>query len=310
MMTQFHTIGVIGRPASENISVNILRLITFLLERGHSVILEEGIAHLRNDFAKADPDSSRAGESRLLNERISIKPMNKMGKCCDLAIVLGGDGTLLGAARGLSDSDTPIVGVNQGRLGFLTDISIDHMEEVLGNILEGEYDQEERVLLNAQILRDGKEIDYSYAVNDVVIHSGEVAHLFEFELYVDSVFVYRQRSDGLIVATPTGSTAYALSAGGPILNPSLPVLALVPMCPHILSSRTVVVSAESEIEIKVCERVRRTSVVACDGQAQMETQSGDIIRIQRRQSPLHLIHPVGHSFYESCRSKLGWTQNG
>lgn len=297
-MMQFPTVGIIGRPGSQHIEASLRWLVSFLRERGHQVVLESGVATLLQD------DSSGTVEG------VSCAPLDTLGQHCDVAIVLGGDGSLLGAGRALCASHTPIIGVNGGRVGFLTDIPADEMEPRLTEILNGHYDREQRLLLDSRIERNGKEVSYGLALNDVVVHAGQVARLIEFDLYIDDQFVYRQRSDGLIIATPTGSTAYGLSAGGPILHPSLDALALVPMCPHTLSSRPLVVSAASRIRLDICANIEQHPSIACDGQSVRTAQVGDSLHITRNPSYLELLHPKGHSFYESCRSKLGWTQHG
>lgn len=297
-MTQFSTVGIIGRPGSERIETALRWLIDFLRERGHEVVLESGVAAL---LEQAD------GGVKL---EIPSSPLATLGSHCDLAIVLGGDGSLLGAGRALCASRTPIIGINGGRVGFLTDIPAEEMASRLSEVLDGCYDREPRLLLDSHLRRDGEEISKGIALNDVVVHSGHVARLIEFDLYIDDQFVYRQRSDGLIISTPTGSTAYGLSAGGPILHPSLDVLALVPMCPHTLSSRPLVVSADSHIRLDICSDIAQQPSIACDGQLVGSAREGDSLHITRNPIQLDLLHPKGHSFYESCRSKLGWTQHG
>lgn len=297
-MAMFSTVGLIGRPGSHHIDEALRRLIHFLLERDHQVVVEEGYAYLVEETSAAEASG------------VSVAPLQEMGASIDLAVVLGGDGSMLGAGRALCESNTPLVGINGGRVGFLTDVAAEEMEQHLGAILEGHYQAERRLLLDSVVVRDGKPLYSAHALNDVVVHSGQVARLIEFDLYIDDVFVYRQRSDGLIISTPTGSTAYALSAGGPILSPGLEVVALVPMCPHTLSSRPLVVPADSRIKLKVCEHSAHEPVIACDGQSTHSIQGGDELHIQRRPDSLELLHPVGHSFYESCRSKLGWTLHG
>ncbi len=226
-------------------------------------------------------------------------------KRCELAIVVGGDGSLLGAARELSAADVPVLGINLGRLGFLTDILPAQLETRLREILSGDYVEEQRFLLDAELLRDGKTCDRGDALNDVVLRNA-AANMLEFELYVDRDFVYTQRSDGLIVSTPTGSTAYVLSAGGPIMHPSLNAMVLVPLAPHTLSTRPLVVDGDSALRIVVNEHKDARPLVSCDGHLEFEYLPGDELRLRKKDCPLRLIHPRNHSFYEACRDKLGW----
>jgi len=190
-------------------------------------------------------------------------------------------------------------------LGFLTDIQPDDMENQLIRVLAGDYIVSNRFLLEISLSRKGEKINSGEAINDVVVHPGSSLRMMEFELYIDEQFVYSQRSDGLIVSTPTGSTAYALSGGGPILHPNLDAIVLVPMNPHTLSSRPVVVGGDSSIEIKLGLR-NEHSMVTCDGQNDLIPQPGDVICIEKKMQPLRLIHQADNSFYATCRTKLGW----
>lgn len=228
------------------------------------------------------------------------------GQWADLFIVVGGDGTLLSAARELVQFNVPILGVNRGRLGFLTDIMPDQLESELSSVLSGRYLREERFLLQAQVERDGAVIDQGIALNDIVLHSGPSIRMIEFDLLIDEQFVYRQRSDGLIVSTPTGSTAYALSAGGPIMQPGLEAIALVPMFPHSLSSRPLLVSDVSKIRIDTNPSLEQTPSVSCDAQVHLQLEPGDHLLIEKHLHKLHLLHPSHHNYYETCRTKLGW----
>jgi NAD+ kinase len=223
-----------------------------------------------------------------------------------LIIVLGGDGSLLGAARMLARHNVPVLGINRGRLGFLTDILPEELEEKVGAVLDGEYVLEKRFLLNVVVKRNGELIGRGEALNDVVVNSGTSARMIEFDLYIGDEFVYRQRSDGLIVSTPTGSTAYSLSAGGPIMHPKLDAVVLVPMFPHTLSSRPIVIDGNSEIRIDINHINDIHPPVTCDGQVHLTTMPGDSVVISKKRHKMKLIHPLGHSFYASCRDKLGW----
>ena len=221
-------------------------------------------------------------------------------------VAVGGDGTLLHTARMLAPHGVPLIGVNLGRLGFLTDISTERMEEELGRILDGDFKTEPRILLEAEVIRDGKVMHRANAMNDVVINKGTLARLIEFETRVDGEFVSSTRADGIIVATPTGSTAYALSAGGPILHPTLPALVLVPICPHTLSDRPLAVGSDSLIEITMISTSRQSAHVTFDGQTNFALHDKDMLRVRRSERPAILIHPSRRSHYEVLRAKLGW----
>lgn len=287
-MAEFKRIGLVGRPGSERALYTLKRLIRFLQSRGIDIILDEEIS------------------KSLPNNVLPVSDSETLGKTCDLVIVVGGDGSLLGAARSLAKYNVPLLGVNRGRLGFLTDITPEDIEIKVEEVLEGKYLMESRFLLDASVVRQGAIIGGGDALNDVVIHPGRFIRMIEFELYVDGQFVYSQRSDGLIISTPTGSTAYALSGGGPIMHPKLDAIVLVPMHPHTLSSRPIVVDGNSEIRINVGEHNSAYPHVTCDGQNHVVTNPGDEIHIHKKPHKLHLIHPQNHNFYETCRNKLGW----
>lgn len=288
MPASFGCIGLVGRSQRDGLEPVLEELITLLHLRGHEVLLEEQLAELV-------PDSE---DPRL--------PIEQIGERADLVIVIGGDGSLLGAARTLARFDLPVLGVNRGRLGFLTDITPDELSEQVSAVLDGHYDQESRFLLDATVVRNGKVVGSADALNDVVVNSGTSAQMIEFELYVNDVFVYRQRADGLIVSTPTGSTAYSLSGGGPIMHPTLDAIVLVPMFPHALSSRPIVLEGSSEVRIDILDRNRTHPPVTCDGQVNLTARPGDSVVIVKKPHRLLLLHPKGHSFYASCRDKLHW----
>ncbi|NHN35675.1 NAD(+) kinase [Pseudomaricurvus alcaniphilus] len=287
-MAEFKRIGLVGRPGSDRSLYTLQRLIQYLQSRGIDIILDDDIAKSLGEAQLPSAD----GET--------------LGKTCDLVIVVGGDGSLLGAARSLAKYNVPLLGVNRGRLGFLTDITPEDIEDKVAEVLAGKYLMESRFLLDTSVVRQGKVIGGGDALNDVVIHPGRFIRMIEFELYIDGQFVYSQRSDGLIVSTPTGSTAYALSGGGPIMHPKLDAIVIVPMNPHTLSSRPIVVDGNSEIRINVGEHNRAYPHVTCDGQNHVVTNPGDEIHIHKKPHKLHLIHPLNHNFYETCRTKLGW----
>jgi len=289
MQTKFKTIGLLGRSEQADIA-EVLRLLIHLLEsRGLEVLLEDNL------------------DSVVSEQQVPLATREAIGDRADLVIVVGGDGSLLSAARTLAKYDTPVLGINRGRLGFLTDITPDEMSRQIPAVLDGEYESENRFLLDARLERDGVIIDSSHALNDVVVNSGTTARMIEIELTIDDDFVYRQRADGLIISTPTGSTAYSLSGGGPIIYPTLDAMVLVPMFPHALSSRPIVIDGNSQVRIDILDRNSIHPPVTCDGQMQMTAEPGDSVYIEKHPYQLTLLHPVGHSFYASCRDKLRWS---
>ena len=223
-------------------------------------------------------------------------------KDVDLIIVLGGDGTMLGVGRTISHMGVPMVGINQGRFGFLADISFDAMEKELTSILEGNYITDERMLLSVKVMRDNKLIYESLALNDIVIKSG--SRLIELELSVSQKLLHNQRSDGIIVATPTGTTAYALSAGGPILHPDLDSVAIVPISPHTLSNRPIAINAEQPISVKIIDMDE--GFLSVDGQIKFPLDLRDQIYIQKSSNCVTILHPKDYCYFEMLRNKLNW----
>ncbi len=286
----FNTIGLIGKQNDPRVGEALESLSHYLLEQGLAVYLDE---------VNADTISGQP---------LEICSRTEIGERCDLALVVGGDGTLLNAARALADHNVPLAGVNLGRLGFLTDISHNNMIDCLSNILLGDYISEERFLLNSTVIRQGEKLNEASAFNDVVIHKWNVARMIELETYINGKLVNQQRSDGLIIATPTGSTAYALSAGGPIIDPTLNALLLVPVCPHTMSNRPIVISGDNEVEVVICERNHDNAQVTCDGQISFGLSSGDRIQIKKKAQSIQLIHPAQHDHYEILRAKLHWAE--
>jgi NAD+ kinase len=288
---QFSTIGIISRRDNRDIIDSLSILTTFLLKQpGLSIVVDENVSGI------LQPHSYR------------VCPREQMGDICELVIVVGGDGSMLKAAPVLAEQNLPVVGINRGRLGFLTDILPDEIELRLGPILAGRYKMEGRFLLDVSLERAGQAQFIGSAMNDIVLHPGIAAQMIEFELHIDGQYVYNQASDGLIVATPTGSTAYAMSAGGPIMHPGLDALVLVPMYPHSLSSRPIVVDSHSEIRVVVGERHNHsTPQISCDGSVEITTQTGDVLTIRRKERELRLLHPEDYDYYATCRSKLGWS---
>ena len=289
MPNSFHHIGLIGRGRHPSSLDTLERLLGLLQSRKQPVMVEANLAEL------------------LDAPGLEVASRDEIGERCDLAIVVGGDGSMLSAARSMCRHNTPVLGVNRGRLGFLTDISPDEIETKVAAVLDGAYEREQRFLLDAEVERGGKTIGRADALNDVVVNSGSSAQMIEFDLRVDGQFVYRQRADGLIIATPTGSTAYSLAGGGPIMHPSLDAVVLVPMFPHTLSSRPIVVDGGSRIRIDIGENNRIHPAVSCDGQVTVEARPGDIVHVFKKDHRLALIHPPEQSFYASCRDKLRWS---
>jgi NAD+ kinase len=290
MEKQFSQVGLIGRVGKELVLESLKTLTVILQKHGLSVVLEKEIADI------------------LPGHGLKVASRAAIGEICDLVIVVGGDGSMLGAARDLADHDVSVLGVNRGGLGFLTDISPLELEEKFSAVLEGRYIVEQRFLLEAAVDRNGVTVGSGCAFNDVVVGSGEMARMIEFETWVDGQFVYSQRSDGLIVSTPTGSTAYSLSAGGPIMHPKLDALLLVPMFPHTLSSRPIVVEGNSEVCVVIGGNNQINPVVHCDGYQVIKTMPGDEVNIRKKSHKLKMIHPEDHNFYGVCRDKLGWGQ--
>ena len=287
-MVYFQRIGLLSSIDAEEVKQSIQKLELFLQSQGREVVYEKKTAELV-DWKVQNP-----------------LEINEFLESIDLVIVIGGDGSILSACRKIASSNVPLLGINLGRLGFLTDITPDEIESRVGLVLAGEFKQTERFMLSTSITRNGEEIGSGTALNDIVLHPGMSVRMMEFELYVDGEFVYSQRSDGLIVATPTGSTAYALSAGGPLICPEIDALVCVPLNPHTLSSRPIVLHGDSEIEIRVNSKHELHPSVTCDGQDDLITEPGDTIRIKKHQHIISLIHPRDNNFYKVSRSKLGW----
>jgi NAD+ kinase len=224
----------------------------------------------------------------------------------DLAIAIGGDGTMLKAAHLLADHDIPLLGINRGRLGFLADIPADSVAPMLGKILDGKFVEDVRFQLHCRVQRSRKVLHESDAFNDVIIQRGNIGKLIEFETYVNGKYVHGQRGDGIIVASPTGSTAYALSGGGPIIHPSLDALVLVPICPHTLSNRPIVIDGNSRVEIVMKESKIVHAGVSCDGEMICELADGDRLTVYKKDKKIRLIHPANHDHFSVLRAKLAW----
>ena len=287
MDTPFHTIALIGKYQSREIAESLRVLATFLRGRGIQVLLEEDTASEvgASDYAVAGYDA--------------------IGVRAELAVVLGGDGTMLNAARHLAEFGVPLIGINQGRLGFMTDIALDNMIETITAVLEGKFSRERRFLLNAEVLRDGAPAFQTLALNDVVVNKGDIGRMIELEVKVDGELIHVLRADGLIVSTPTGSTAYALAANGPILHPSVAGIAIVPLCPHALTNRPITVSDSSTIDIALLPP--HDARIHFDGQTRFDARAGDVVRLVRSQHHINLLHPPGYSYFAMLREKLHWS---
>jgi NAD+ kinase len=270
MPTAFRRVVLIGKSPSSEVSDSIVALAGFVRGEGCEVL--------------AEADSAQA----------------------DLAVVIGGDGTMLAAARNLVRHKVPVVGINQGRLGFMTDIALKDMRASIGAILAGRYSTEERTLIDAEIVRDGKTLLATLALNDAVVNKGAQGRLTEFEVYVDGEFVYRLRSDGVIVATPTGSTAYALSAQGPIVDPGVPAILLVPVAPHALSNRPIAVRDSAVVTITLLRG--KDASLHSDGQAHYALAEGDRVVVGIAAHRARLLHPKDHDHFAMLRRKLHWAE--
>jgi NAD+ kinase len=282
------TIALVVRHNTAGIDQPVQAIVDFLRAEGYRVVFEQ----------------ETAGHVQVAG--VDAMEVDEIGRLAKFVIVVGGDGTMLGVARQLARYRVPLIGINQGRLGFMTDIPIDRMLPVLAEILGGKARTEERTLLEARLVRDGKEIHCSVAVNDVVVARGSGAGMAELKVSVDGAFMYNQRSDGLIVSTPTGSTAYALSAGGPLLHPTLAGIVLVPIAPHALSNRPIVVPDTSDIVVEIMNG--RDISVNFDMQTFTSLQHGDQIMISRSPNTITFLHPEGWSYYHTLREKLHWNE--
>ncbi|MEW6996725.1 NAD(+) kinase [Colwelliaceae bacterium BS250] len=288
MSQLYKTIGLIGKPDHDGALATIAGLHHYLENNNYTVMIEKSVA------TKLNKDQCHSFE------------ITEIGEKADLAIVVGGDGYMLGAARVLSCYDIAVIGVNRGNLGFLTDLSPDNLIEPLEAILDGHSKTEQRFLIHAEVYRHGQLKSSNSAMNEAVLHPGKVASMMEFAVYIDDVFMFSQRSDGLIVSTPTGSTAYSMSAGGPILTPTLNALSLVPMFPHTLSSRPIVVDGDSEIKIVAATNNHEELQVSCDGHVILAVMPGDEIIIKKSKYTLRLVHPTDHDYFNVLRTKLSW----
>ena len=288
MTMNIKTIGIIAKDKGDAVTKTIKQLVDFLSKSSCAIVFDNSAEGIIENSQSVD--------------------RNTLANISDLAIVVGGDGTFLSAVRSLADLNIPILGINLGRLGFLVDISPDEMFEHLEQIMQGNYVEECRFLLQAHVIRDNQVISEADAFNDVVVHIRDVARMIEFETYINGQYVNYQRSDGLVVSTPTGSTAYALSSGGPLLHATLDAMVLVPICPHTLTNRPLVINANSKVEIIIGESKQSTSQVTFDGQSAFDVKPGDKILIEKKKNTINLIHPSSYDYYEILRAKLHWSE--
>ncbi|QEH17617.1 NAD(+) kinase [Histophilus somni] len=292
LIISFKTIALVGRPRHDvNLQMH-KNLFHWLSERGYQVLVEREI-----------------GE-RLALPVNNLADLDEIGCLAHLAIVIGGDGNMLGRARVLAKYNIPLIGINRGNLGFLTDIDPKNAYAQLEACLErGEFFVEERFLLEASIERNGEVVAQSNAINETVIYPAKIAHMIDFHVYINDKFAFSQRSDGLIISTPTGSTAYSLSAGGPILTPQLNAIALVSMFPHTLSSRPLVIDADSKISVRFAEYNTSQLEVGCDSQVALSFTPDDIVHVTKSQDKLRLLHLKNYNYYNVLSTKLGWLKN-
>jgi NAD+ kinase len=288
MSNAFTTVALIGRQRKEDISDTLLALKHLLEKRKINIVIEAETATYLPNIAL--PTYSR----------------DVIAKYCDLIIVVGGDGSLLSAAHAATNNQVPVLGINRGRLGFLTDIHPSELDTKVNAVLDGTYQEEKRFLLTVRAQQDNELIMHDMALNDIVLMPGDAAQMIEFSITIDNQFVCNQRADGLIVATPTGSTAYALSGGGPILHPHLEAIALVPMFPHTLSARPIVINSHSSIKILIASSNEACPRLSCDGQTRIPLIPGTDIHIERKAEELRLIHPTDYNYFQTLRTKLHW----
>lgn len=289
MHAQFQTVGILGKPSDPSITDTLSILYQYLKEQQIAVLIEPG----STQFLPA--------------QEYECCALEQFGKRCDVVFAVGGDGTFLTAARAIAAYNVPLIGVNLGRLGFLVDISPNEMLNKVSAILNGVYKEEKRYLLRTRVIRDNHAIHEETAVNEVVIHRWITPSMIELITTIDDVYLNSQRSDGLIISTPTGSTAYALSAGGPIISPALKALVLVPLNPHMLSNRPIVVDDSAEIKISFSQTKQMNALVTCDHVQIPKVLYSDTIVIKKDPHPIRILHPEDHDFFHTLREKLFWS---
>lgn len=286
MAAKFKTIGLVWRDNDIPDSGYVNRLTSFLHNHDCKTISTHIEPH---------------AEKRTLH----VHNKKELGEQCDLVICMGGDGTLLCVARELVDYEIPLLCINLGRLGFLADLSPEEAFKVLPEILDGHYDEESRIMLTTSVSRNGELVHQGDAFNDVVIHKWNTSRLIEFETHVDNRLINSQRADGLIVATPTGSTAYSLSVGGPIVYPTMKAFLLVPIAPHRLTNRPIVIDGDSVVDIRIIDKWSSLQV-SCDGQPGVPLEYDDHVRIDKKNTKIKLLHPTSHNYFQTLRAKLHW----
>ncbi len=291
MNAHFRIIGIVAKPNAKRVGPTLRNLFDHLARRGFRILFDPSC----RDIIEAPSDA--------------IRPPEALGRECDVVIAVGGDGTLLNAARAVAPFGTPVIGINLGRIGFLVDISPDHALGKLDEILAGHFLAEERLMLQTRIQRDGRIIHQELAVNEVVVHRWITPSMIEIITRIDGRFLNAQRADGLIISTPTGSTAYALSGGGPILYPNLDVIELVPINPHTLTNRPIVIASDSKVEIAFATTGEMRAEVTCDTVSIPEVLTDDRILIRKADKSFKLLHPVDYDFFEILRAKLNWSKN-
>jgi NAD+ kinase len=285
-MTDFNNIGILAKHNDSRIESTLQTLFEFLTQLGVRIKVDK-------NAAKFLP--------------VQASSVEELSQSVDLAIVIGGDGTLLRAGRLLAVHQIPVVGVNLGRLGFLVDVSPNDMVDLLGQILAGNYQEENRFILAAQIFRQKELIGTGEAINDIVIQMRHEIRMIEFTTHINQRFMNTQRANGIVIATPTGSTAYSLSAGGPILHPELEAITLVSICPHTLNNRPIVINSHDSIEIALCEQGNSNAIISFDGQSNIHLQPNDQIVIRRQKNNLRLLHPNHYDYFHILREKLHWS---
>ena len=290
MQSQFRHVALIGKYQAQGSRSVLEDIAHFLDTQGCEVVLEQDTAS--NTGLSHYPALDAAG----------------IGKHCDLALVVGGDGTMLGIGRQMAEFGVPVVGINQGRLGFITDIALGDYQNTLKPILRGEYQEDRRWMMQAQVVRAGHCVFSATAMNDVVVNRGATSGMVELRVEVDGRFVANQRADGLIIASPTGSTAYALSAGGPMLHPSIGGWVLVPIAPHTLSNRPIVLSDSGEVAIEIV--AGRDASASFDQQSLASLLHGDRITVRRSAHQMRFLHPTDWSYFDTLRKKLHWNEGG
>ena len=293
-MSLFPTVALIGKKHDARAAQTLRDLTLYLLDLEGKGVLKSVLVHSDNAPEISGPDAEFADWAQIRRRS-------------NLVIVVGGDGTLLGVGRELAGSGVPLLGIHQGRLGFMVDVNPGEMRETLAQVLKGEYSTEDRLLLSARVLHeDGKISGPFLAVNDVVIRNQAAIRMLEFETWMDGEFISQHRADGFIVSSPTGSTAYALSGGGPVLHPGLDAFALVPICPHTLSDRPIVIGGDRTVKIVLRGAAPTLAMFTCDSQTNETLHPGDAIEVSRAPHKLKLIHPKSYSYFDILRNKLHW----